>query len=101
MSAAAALLAGAKNAHAQGDFATQNIRLVVGYPAGGGVDIVARLPHRPDEGGVRPGGPCRKQARRGGDDRGAIGRPRDPDGHTLLISAAGEVASISISTRSG
>jgi tripartite-type tricarboxylate transporter receptor subunit TctC len=42
MSAAAAVLA-AGSARAQGTFATQNIRLVVGYPAGGGVDIVARL----------------------------------------------------------
>ena len=42
MSAAAAVLTGG-SARAQGTFATQNIRLVVGYPAGGGVDIVARL----------------------------------------------------------
>ena len=43
MSAAAALLTRNGSAYAQGAFATQNIRLVVGYPAGGGVDIVARL----------------------------------------------------------
>ena len=43
MSAAAVLLARGSGARAQGTFATQNIRLVVGYPAGGGVDIVARL----------------------------------------------------------
>jgi tripartite-type tricarboxylate transporter receptor subunit TctC len=43
ISAAAAILARGDDARAQGTFATQNIRLVVGYPAGGGVDIVARL----------------------------------------------------------
>ena len=85
MSAAAALLTRNGSAYAQGAFATQNIRLVVGYPAGGGVDIVARLLDGPDESGVRPGGAGRKQAGCGGDDRGAIGRPR----HARRSHAAG------------
>ena len=39
--ASVAALAGA-SAHAQ-QYATQPIKILVGYPAGGGVDIVARL----------------------------------------------------------
>src|SRR6186997_2744058 len=92
MSAAAALLAGGKNAHAQGGFATQNIRLVVGYPAGGGVDIVARLLTDPMKAAFgqavlvenKPGAAAMIAAQ-------SVARAV-PDGHTLLVSAAGEVA---------
>ena len=39
----AASLAGQRAAHAQASYPNHNIRIFVGYPAGGGVDIVARL----------------------------------------------------------
>jgi tripartite-type tricarboxylate transporter receptor subunit TctC len=93
---AAALLAGGRSAHAQGTFqgtfATQNIRLVVGYPAGGGVDIVARLLTEPMKAAFgqavlvenKPGAAAMIAAQ-------SVARAT-PDGHTLLVSASGEVA---------
>src|SRR3954467_6627398 len=92
MSAAAAVLAGGSSARAQGTFATQNIRLVVGYPAGGGVDIVARLLTDPMKAAFgqavlvenKPGAAAMIAAQ-------SVARAT-PDGHTLLVSAAGEVA---------
>src|SRR3954467_13196779 len=90
--AAAALPARNGSAHAQGAFATQNIRLVVGYPAGGGVDIVARLLTGPMKAGFgqavlvenKPGAAAMIAAQ-------SVARAT-PDGHTLLVSASGEVA---------
>ena len=41
--ASLALIAGARTARAQDGFSERPIRILVGYPAGGGVDIVARL----------------------------------------------------------
>ena len=38
-----ALIAGARRARAQDGYPERPIRILVGYPAGGGVDIVARL----------------------------------------------------------
>jgi tripartite-type tricarboxylate transporter receptor subunit TctC len=92
MSAAAVLLARGGSARAQGSFATQNIRLVVGYPAGGGVDIVARLLTDPMKAAFgqavlvenKPGAAAMIAAQ-------SVARAT-PDGHTLLVSAAGEVA---------
>ncbi len=92
MSAAAVLLARGSGARAQGTFATQNIRLVVGYPAGGGVDIVARLLTDPMKAAFgqavlvenKPGAAAMIAAQ-------SVARAT-PDGHTLLVSAAGEVA---------
>jgi tripartite-type tricarboxylate transporter receptor subunit TctC len=43
LSAAAALAGGAVPAHAQGDYPSRVIRIVVGFAAGGGNDIFARL----------------------------------------------------------
>jgi tripartite-type tricarboxylate transporter receptor subunit TctC len=91
ISAAAALLARGSGARAQGTFATQNIRLVVGYPAGGGVDIVARLLTDPMKAAFgqavlvenKPGAAAMIAAQ---------SVARATDGHTLLVSAAGEVA---------
>ena len=39
----AAALTGARSALAQSGYPDHTIRILVGYPAGGGVDIVARL----------------------------------------------------------
>jgi len=38
-----AFIAGARRARAQDGYPERPIRILVGYPAGGGVDIVARL----------------------------------------------------------
>ena len=48
--AAGALLPGA----AQAAYPDHPIRILVGFPAGGGIDISARLIGRSDEGGARP-----------------------------------------------
>ena len=88
----AVLLAGVSGARAQGGFPSQTIRLMVGYPAGGGVDIVARLLTEPMKAAFgqtvivenRPGAAAMIAAQM---------VARSPaDGHTLLVSASGEVA---------
>ncbi len=91
-SAAAALLAGMSGARAQSVFPSQNIRLIVGYPAGGGVDIVARLLTDPLKAALgqtvivenRPGAAAMIAAQ-------MVARA-PADGHTLLVCASGEVA---------
>lgn len=90
--AGAALLAGASGARAQTGYPSQNIRLMVGYPAGGGVDIVARLLTDPMKAALgqpvivenRPGAAAMIAAQ-------MVARGT-PDGHTLLVAASGEVA---------
>ncbi|HKA75504.1 MAG TPA: tripartite tricarboxylate transporter substrate binding protein, partial [Pseudolabrys sp.] len=47
LAGAAALAAGVPEAGAQANYASQPIHLLVGYAAGGGVDIVARLLQEP------------------------------------------------------
>jgi tripartite-type tricarboxylate transporter receptor subunit TctC len=88
-----ALAAGAtRGAHAQGNFPTQPIRIMVGYPAGGGVDIVARLLSEPMKSALgqavivenRTGAAAMLAAQ-------TVVRST-PDGHTLLMAASGEVA---------
>jgi tripartite-type tricarboxylate transporter receptor subunit TctC len=90
--AGAALMAGASGARAQSGYPSQNIRLLVGYPAGGGVDIVARLLADPMKAALgqpvivenRPGAAAMIAAQ-------TVARSA-PDGHTLLVAASGEVA---------
>ena len=86
------LLAGrSRDALAQ-SFPTQPIRILVGYPAGGGVDIVARLLSEPMKAALgqtvlvenRTGAAAMIAA-------SAVAKAA-PDGHTLLMAASGEVA---------
>ena len=49
LAGAAALAAGVPEAGAQSNYANQPIHILVGYAAGGGVDIVARLLAGADE----------------------------------------------------
>lgn len=85
----AGLLPGA--ARAQG-FPTQPVRVIVPFAAGGGVDIVARLLMEPMR--ERLGQPIIVENRAGaGGQIGANAVVRaTPDGHTILLSSAGEVA---------
>jgi tripartite-type tricarboxylate transporter receptor subunit TctC len=88
--ASVAALAGA-SAHAQ-QYATQPIKILVGYPAGGGVDIVARLVSDPFKNAF--GQPVVVENRTGAAAMiaaGAVAKAQ-PDGHTLLMAASGEVA---------
>jgi tripartite-type tricarboxylate transporter receptor subunit TctC len=74
VSAGLALIAGARRAQAQGGYSDRPIRILVGYPAGGGVDIVARLfaepikAARPIRHRREPRGRERNDRRRGGSE---------------------------------
>ena len=73
-------------------YPTQPIRILVGYPAGGGVDIVARLLGEPMKAAL--GQPVVVENRTGAAAMIAASAvaKATPDGHTLLMAASGEVA---------
>src|SRR5437660_7331101 len=73
-------------------FPTQPIKLLVGYAAGGGVDIVARLLGEPIK--AELGQPVVVENRTGAGAMIAANAvaKATPDGHTLLMAASGEVA---------
>jgi tripartite-type tricarboxylate transporter receptor subunit TctC len=90
LAGAAALLAGP--ARAQGAYASRPIRMLVGYPAGGGVDLVARLVGEPMKAALRQ--PVIVENRPGASAMIAAQTvaTASPDGYTLLAAAAGEIA---------
>jgi tripartite-type tricarboxylate transporter receptor subunit TctC len=79
-------------ARAQGGFPDRPLRALVGYPPGGGVDIVARLVGEPMRAVLgqpvivenRPGASAMIAAQ-------AVAKAA-PDGYTILVAAAGEIA---------
>lgn len=89
IAAGAMLLAGGARAQSYPD---HPIRILIGYPAGGGVDLVARLLGEPMKAALgqpiivenRPGASAMLAAQ-------AVATA-PPDGHTLLMAAAGEIA---------
>ena len=89
ISAGATLFAGRALAQTDPD---HPIRILIGYPAGGGVDLVARLLGEPMKAALgqpiivenRPGASAMLAAQ-------AVATA-PPDGHTLLMAAAGEIA---------
>jgi tripartite-type tricarboxylate transporter receptor subunit TctC len=84
--------AGAPEAGAQSNYASQPIHILVGYAAGGGVDIVARLLQDPMKSAL--GQPVIIENRTGASAMlatGAVAKAQ-PDGYTLLACASGEVA---------
>jgi tripartite-type tricarboxylate transporter receptor subunit TctC len=92
LAGAAALAAGVPFAKAQSNFASQPIHILVGYAAGGGVDIVARLLQEPMKAAL--GQPIIIENRTGASAMLATGAvaKAPPDGHTVLMAASGEVA---------
>jgi tripartite-type tricarboxylate transporter receptor subunit TctC len=90
--AGAALMAGMGRARGQGGYPDRPIRILVGYPAGGGVDIVARLLGEPMRAAL--GQPVVVENRTGASAMIAAGAVAKfpPDGLTLLMAASGEVA---------
>jgi tripartite-type tricarboxylate transporter receptor subunit TctC len=88
---AAACAAAASEAAAQ-NYANQPIHILVGYAAGGGVDIVARLLQEPMKAAL--GQPIVIENRTGASAMLATGAvaKAPPDGYTLLMAASGEVA---------
>lgn len=92
LAGAAAVVAGVRKAGAQANYASQPIHLLVGYAAGGGVDIVARLLQEPMKSAL--GQPVIIENRTGASAMlatGAVAKAQ-PDGYTLLACASGEVA---------
>ena len=92
LAGAAALAAGVPEAGAQSNYASQPIHILVGYAAGGGVDIVARLLQDPMKSAL--GQPVIVENRTGASAMlatGAVAKAQ-PDGYTLLACASGEVA---------
>ena len=89
---AAAVCAVSPQADAQSTYARQPVHILVGYPAGGGVDIIARLLQDPMKAAL--GQPIIVENRTGASAMlatGAVAKAA-PDGHTLLACASGEVA---------
>jgi tripartite-type tricarboxylate transporter receptor subunit TctC len=85
-------VAAATPATAQSTYPNRPIRIIVGYPAGGGVDIVARLVAEPMRQTL--GQTVIVENRTGASAMIAAGTvaKAEPDGHTLLMAASGEVA---------
>jgi tripartite-type tricarboxylate transporter receptor subunit TctC len=92
LAGAAVLAAGAPEAGAQSNYANQPVRILVGYAAGGGVDIVARLVQEPMKAAL--GQTILIENRTGASAMLATGAvaKAPPDGYTLLMAASGEVA---------
>ena len=92
LAGAAALAAGIPGAGAQSNYANQPIHILVGYAAGGGVDIVARLLQEPMKAAL--GQPIVIENRTGASAMLATGAvaKAPPDGYMLLMAASGEVA---------
>jgi len=90
--AGAVALAAAPEAGAQSNYASQPVHILVGYAAGGGVDIVARLLQEPMKSAL--GQPIIIENRTGASAMLATGAvaKANPDGYTLLMAASGEVA---------
>jgi tripartite-type tricarboxylate transporter receptor subunit TctC len=87
-----AIVAGVDVARAQGFSPDRPIRMIVGYPAGGGVDLVARLLGDPMKAAL--GQSIVVENRTGASGMVAAGSvaKAPPDGMTLLMAASGEVA---------
>jgi len=89
---AAAVCVVSSRADAQITYASQPVHILVGYPAGGGVDIIARLLQDPLKATL--GQPIIVENRAGASAMlatGAVAKAA-PDGYTLLACASGEVA---------
>src|SRR5690606_35241981 len=88
---AALLMAATIPSHAASDYPTKPISLVVGYPAGGGTDIIARIVAK--QLGQELGQTVIVENRAGA--TGTIGANHvakaAPDGYTLLLSAGSDV----------
>ncbi|MEW6452744.1 MAG: tripartite tricarboxylate transporter substrate-binding protein [Pseudomonadota bacterium] len=88
----AALTAGAARAQQVQSYATQPIKIIAGYPAGGGIDISARLLTDPIKDAL--GQPAIVENRTGAAGMIAANMvaKAPADGHTLLMATSGEIA---------
>jgi tripartite-type tricarboxylate transporter receptor subunit TctC len=90
--AAAGLALIAGPAHAQAGYSDRPIRILVGYPAGGGVDIVARLFAEPMKAALGQSVIVENRAGASAMIAASAVAKAPPDGLTLLMAASGEVA---------
>ena len=86
----ASISAGAHRAAAQA-YPTQTIRIVAGFPAGGGIDLVARLLAEPFKAMGQPVIVENRTGAAGMIAAQAVAKA-PPDGHTLLMATSGEIA---------
>jgi tripartite-type tricarboxylate transporter receptor subunit TctC len=91
IAAALALFALASPAQAQGSYPSKPIRLVVGFPPGGGIDLSARLYSAKLQESL--GQPIVVENRPGGTGilAGEAVAKAEPDGYTLLVGASGQM----------
>jgi tripartite-type tricarboxylate transporter receptor subunit TctC len=87
-----AVIAGAGPVRAQGFSPDRPIRMIVGYPAGGGVDIVARLLGEPMKAALGQSIIVENRTGASAMIAAATVAKAPPDGLTLLMVASGEVA---------
>jgi tripartite-type tricarboxylate transporter receptor subunit TctC len=92
VAAGLAVAAGAARAQAQGFNPERPIRILVGYPAGGGVDIVARLFGERIKAALGPSVIVENRAGASGMVAAGAVAKSPADGLTLLMAASGEVA---------
>jgi tripartite-type tricarboxylate transporter receptor subunit TctC len=92
VAAGLAVAAGATRAQAQGFNPERPIRILVGYPAGGGVDIVARLFGERIKAALGPSVIVENRAGASGMVAAGAVAKSPADGLTLLMAASGEVA---------
>src|SRR4051812_24152947 len=90
--AAAGLALIAGPARAQGGYSDRPIRILVGYPAGGGVDIVARLFGEPMKATLGQSVIVENRAGASAMIAANVVAKSPPDGLSLLMAASGEVA---------
>src|SRR5215813_3233507 len=81
---------GARPAAAQG-YPTQTIRIMAGFPAGGGIDVVARLLAEPFKAMGQPVIVENRTGAAGMIAAQAVAKA-PPDGHMLLVATSGEIA---------
>jgi tripartite-type tricarboxylate transporter receptor subunit TctC len=91
IAAALALFALASSAQAQGSYPAKPIRLVVGFPPGGGMDLSARVYAAKLQEPL--GAPIVVENRPGGTGilAGEAVAKAEPDGYTLLVGASGQM----------
>jgi tripartite-type tricarboxylate transporter receptor subunit TctC len=87
-----AVIVGAGPVRAQGFSPDRPIRMIVGYPAGGGVDIVARLLGEPMKAALGQSIIVENRTGASAMIAAATVAKAPPDGLTLLMAASGEVA---------
>jgi tripartite-type tricarboxylate transporter receptor subunit TctC len=92
LAATAAAVLSCKSAQAQGGYPNKPVRIIVGYAAGGGTDVVARVIG--EKLAERLGQPVVIENRPGGGARIAVDyvATQHPDGYTVLIGGGSELS---------